>query len=85
MEQAGYRCVGYCEIDGHARKSYQSIPDTKQEVEMYDITKFSDEFIRGIGRVNIIAEDFRAKLSALLEKERVFQILEQLSFLIMHA
>ena len=48
MEQAGFRCVGYCEIDGHARKSYQSIFDTKQEVEMHDITKLSDEFIRGI-------------------------------------
>jgi len=42
MEQAGYRCVGYCEIDGHARKSYQSIFDTKQEVEMHDITKISE-------------------------------------------
>ncbi|EAC9287470.1 DNA (cytosine-5-)-methyltransferase, partial [Listeria monocytogenes] len=24
MDQGGYRCVGYCEIDGHVRKSYQS-------------------------------------------------------------
>ena len=48
MEQAGYRCVGYCEIDDHARKRYQSIFDTKQEVEMHDTTKLSDEFIRGI-------------------------------------
>ena len=30
-------------------------------------------------------EDFRAKLSALQEKEKVFQILEELSFLRLHA
>ena len=48
MDQGGYRCVGYCEIDGHVRKSYQSIFDKKQQVEMHDITKLSDEFIQGI-------------------------------------
>ncbi|MFB8634788.1 hypothetical protein ACOYYR_13510 [Enterococcus lactis] len=30
MDQGGYRCVGYCEIDGHVRKSYKSIFDKKQ-------------------------------------------------------
>ncbi|HBL1560227.1 TPA: DNA (cytosine-5-)-methyltransferase [Enterococcus faecium] len=72
MEQAGYRCVGYCEIDGHARKSYQSIFDTKQEVEMHDITKLSDEFIRGIGRVDIITGGFPCQAFSLAGKRKGF-------------
>lgn len=72
MEQAGYRCVGYCEIDGHARKSYQSIFDTKQEVEMHDITKLSDEFIRGIGHVDIITEGFPCQAFSLAGKRKGF-------------
>lgn len=72
MEHAGYRCVGYCEIDGHARKSYQSIFDTKQEVEMHDITKLSDEFIRGIGRVDIITGGFPCQAFSLAGKRRGF-------------
>lgn len=72
MEQAGFRCVGYCEIDGHARKSYQSIFDTKQEVEMHDITKLSDEFIRGIGRVDIITEGFPCQAFSLAGKRKGF-------------
>lgn len=72
MEQAGFRCVGYCEIDGHARKSYQSIFDTKQEVEMHDITKLSDEFIRGIGRVDIITGGFPCQAFSLAGKRKGF-------------
>lgn len=72
MEQAGFRCVGYCEIDGHARKSYQSIFDTKQEVEMRDITKLSDEFIRGIGRVDIITGGFPCQAFSLAGKRKGF-------------
>lgn len=72
MEQAGYRCVGYCEIDDHARKSYQSIFDTKQEVEMHDITKLSDEFIRGIGRVDIITGGFPCQAFSLAGKRKGF-------------
>ncbi len=29
MEKAGYKCVGYCEIDRYARQSYKSIFNTK--------------------------------------------------------
>ncbi|ROZ43600.1 DNA cytosine methyltransferase, partial [Enterococcus avium] len=46
MEQAGHKCVGFCEKDKFARKSYKAIFDTENEVEMYDITTITDEFIR---------------------------------------
>ena len=58
MESAGHECVGFCEIDKFARASYQAIHDTKGELELHDITTVSDEFIRGIGRVDIICGGF---------------------------
>jgi len=72
MEKAGYRCVGYCEIDSYARQSYQSIFDTKQEVEMHDITKCSDEFIRGLGSVDIITGGFPCQAFSLAGKRKGF-------------
>lgn len=33
MEAAGHECVGFCEIDPFARKSYKAIHDTRGEVE----------------------------------------------------
>ena len=54
MESAGHECVGFCEIDKFARKSYKAIHDTRGEIELHDITTVSDESIRRIGRVDII-------------------------------
>ena len=54
MESAGHECVGFCEIDKFARESYKAIHDTKGEIELHDITTVTDEFIRGIGSVDII-------------------------------
>lgn len=58
MEAAGHKCVGFCEIDKFARASYKAIYNTKGEVELHDITEVSDEFIRGIGRVDVICGGF---------------------------
>lgn len=46
MEQASHHCIGFCEIDKFARRSYKAIHDTSKEVEMHDITSVSDEFIQ---------------------------------------
>lgn len=58
MERAGHKCVGFCEIDKHARQSYKAIFDTREEVEMHDITKLSDDVIQRIGRVDVITGGF---------------------------
>lgn len=39
MERAGHECVGFCEIDRHAVKSYRAIYDTKGEYYAKDITR----------------------------------------------
>ncbi|HEM4285725.1 TPA: DNA cytosine methyltransferase, partial [Streptococcus suis] len=38
MERAGHECVGFCEIDQFARKSYKAIHNTEGELEFHDIT-----------------------------------------------
>jgi hypothetical protein len=58
MEQAGHKCIGYVEWDKFARKSYESIHDTKGEWTAHDITTVSDESIRGIGNVDVITGGF---------------------------
>lgn len=70
LEKAGHKCIGFCEIDCKARESYKAIHNTENEVEMHDITTISDEFIRGIGRVDILAGGFPCQALALQEKER---------------
>lgn len=72
MEKAGHKCVGFCEIDEHARNSYKAIHNTKGEVEMHDITAISDEFIRGIGRVGIITGGFPCQAFSLAGKRKGF-------------
>lgn len=58
LEKAGHQCIGFCEIDVKARESYKAIHHTEGEVEIHDITAISDEFIRGIGGVDIICGGF---------------------------
>lgn len=72
MEQAGHKCVGFCEIDKFARKSYQAIFGVENEVEMNDITTVTDEFIRKIGRVDIICGGFPCQAFSVAGKRRGF-------------
>lgn len=59
MEQAGHECIGFCEIDKYARKSYKAIHNTEKEVEWHDITTVSDNDFRSLrGQVDIICGGF---------------------------
>lgn len=73
LEKAGHKCVGFCEIDAKARESYKAIHKTDGEVEMHDITAVSDEFIRGIGRVDIIAGGFPCQAFSVAGKRQGFR------------
>lgn len=73
MEQAGHECVGFCEIDKFARASYKAIHNTEGEVEMHDITSVSDEFIRGIGYIDIICGGFPCQAFSIAGKRRGFE------------
>ena len=73
MESAGHECVGFCEIDKFARKSYKAIHDTRGEIELHDITTVSDESIRRIGRVDIICGGFPCQAFSIAGARRGFK------------
>ena len=73
MESAGHECVGFCEIDKFARKSYKAIHDTRGEIELHDITTVSDESIRRIGRVDIICGGFPCQAFSIAGARRGFE------------
>lgn len=72
MEKAGHKCVGFCEIDKFARQSYKAIHNTTGEVEMHDITTVTEEFIRGIGSVDILCGGFPCQAFSIAGKRRGF-------------
>ncbi|WP_458103426.1 DNA (cytosine-5-)-methyltransferase [Enterococcus faecalis] len=72
LEKAGHKCIGFCEIDRKARERYKAIHNTENEVEMHDITTISDEFIRGIGRVDILAGGFPCQAFSVAGKRKGF-------------
>jgi DNA (cytosine-5)-methyltransferase 1 len=73
MESAGHECIGFCEIDKFARESYKAIYNTEGEIELHDITTVSDEFIRGIGRVDIICGGFPCQAFSIAGNRRGFE------------
>ena len=73
MESAGHECVGFCEIDKFARESYKAIHNTEGEIELHDITQVSDEFIRGIGSVDIICGGFPCQAFSIAGNRRGFE------------
>ena len=58
----GHECVAFCEIDKYARQSYKAIYDTEGELEVHDITKWTDEhirqFVRDRGHIDCITGGF---------------------------
>ncbi|HEM3661909.1 TPA: DNA cytosine methyltransferase [Streptococcus suis] len=73
MERAGHVCVGFCEIDPFARKSYKAIHDTEGEFEFHDITAVTDESVRGIGRVDVICGGFPCQAFSIAGKRAGFE------------
>lgn len=73
LESAGHECVGFCEIDKFARKSYKAIHNTEGEIELHDITQVSDEDVRKIGHVDIICGGFPCQAFSIAGKRGGFE------------
>ncbi|WP_449454428.1 DNA cytosine methyltransferase [Streptococcus suis] len=73
MERAGHECVGFCEIDPFARKSYKAIHNTEGEFEFHDITRVTDESVRGIGSVDVICGGFPCQAFSIAGKRAGFE------------
>lgn len=73
MEQAGHKCLGYVEIDSHARKSYEAIHQTEGEWSAHDITKVNNKELRKFrGKIDVICGGFPCQAFSIAGKQLGF-------------
>ena len=73
LEQAGHKCIGFCEIDKFARQTYKANFNTEGEVEWHDITTVTDEDVRQLGSVDIITAGFPCQAFSVAGKRGGFE------------
>jgi DNA (cytosine-5)-methyltransferase 1 len=74
LEQAGHKCVGFCEVDEFARQIYKVNFDTEGEVEWHDITKITDGQARELrGKVDLITGGFPCQAFSVAGERRGFE------------
>ncbi len=77
LENAGMTCIGHCEIDKYANKSYNVIHDVKEnEVYFDDITRITDNEWARIGKewtIDLIAAGFPCQAFSIAGKREGFE------------
>lgn len=73
LEQAGHKCIGFCEIDKFARQTYKANFNTEGEVEWHDITTVTDDDVRQLGSVDIITGGFPCQAFSVAGKRGGFE------------
>ncbi|MBS4750407.1 DNA (cytosine-5-)-methyltransferase [Carnobacteriaceae bacterium zg-ZUI78] len=74
MELEGHKCIGFCEVDKFARKSYKAMYETKGEVEFHDIRQITDQDFRQFrGQVDIICGGFPCQAFSLASRRLGFE------------
>ncbi|MGC6553887.1 DNA cytosine methyltransferase, partial [Streptococcus sp. VTCC 12905] len=70
----GHECIGFCEIDKFARKSYKAIYETEGEIEFHDIRQITDQDFRQLrGQVDIICGGFPCQAFSLAGRRLGFE------------
>lgn len=74
LTNQGHECIGFCEIDKFARKSYKAIYKTEGEIEFHDIRQVTDQDFRQLrGQVDIICGGFPCQAFSLAGRRLGFE------------
>ena len=74
LESQGHECLGFCEIDKFARKSYKAMYETEGEIEFHDIRQVTDQDFRQLrGQVDIICGGFPCQAFSLAGRRLGFE------------